>query len=67
MTGTSRPRSVSTATPMWTYFFRTSALPATSRDELKSGNVLSAAAITLSAMAVMVSLPPAFSAFFPYF
>ena len=38
-----------------------------STELLNCGNCLSAAAMTLSAMAVMVSLPPAFSAGFAYF
>ena len=46
MTGTSRPRSVSTATPMWTYCLRITASPAMSIDALTCGNALSAAAAT---------------------
>ena len=38
-----------------------------STELLNCGNFLSAAARTFSAMAVMVSLPPAFSAVFAYF
>ncbi len=66
-TGTIRPRSVSTATPMCTYFLSTIDWLAMSTELLNCGNLLSAAAMTLSAIAVMVSLPPAFSAVFAYF
>ena len=38
-----------------------------STDALNCGNLFRAAAMTFSAMAVMVSLPPAFSATFAYF
>ena len=46
-TGTSRPRSVSTATPMWTYCLRITASPAMSTEALNCGNFLSAAASDL--------------------
>ena len=48
MTGTSSPYSVSTATPMWTYFLSTTSSLATSIDALNCGNTFSADAITLS-------------------
>ena len=65
--GTSSPRSVSTATPMWTYFLRMISSVAMSIEALNCGNVFSAAATTLTAIAVTVRLPPAASASFEYF
>ena len=67
MTGTSRPRSVSTATPMLTYFLRMISPAAMSIDALNCGNTRSAAATTLTAIAVTVRLPPAASTCFAYF
>ena len=64
MTGTSSPRSVSTAMPMFTYFLRTISLAARSIDELNCGNTFRAVATTLVAMAVTVRLPPAASTCF---
>ena len=61
MTGTSRPRSVSTAMPMFTYFFITICSAARSIDALNCGNTFRAAATTLVAMAVTVRVPPAAS------
>ena len=62
ITGTSRPRSVSTATPMFTYFLEMISPAATSIDELNCGNTFIAAATIFTAIAVTVRLPPAFSA-----
>ena len=67
ITGTSRPFSVSTAMPMWTYFLRTTSSLAMSIDALNCGNTLSADATTFSAIAVIVSLPPAASTRLAYF
>ena len=64
MTGTSRPRSVSTATPMWMYFLAMIWSLARSIDELNCGKTLSAVATILTATAVTVSAPPAASACF---
>ncbi len=50
ITGTSRPRSVSTATPMLTYFLRTISSAARSIDALNCGKTFSAAATTLTAI-----------------
>ena len=66
-TGTSSPRSVSTATPMFTYFLRMISSAARSIDALNCGNAFSAAATTFTAIAVTVRLPPAASASFAYF
>ena len=52
---------MSTATPMWQYFLNTIAWCAMSTDEANCGNLAIAAATTLIAIAVTVSLPPAFS------
>src|ERR1051326_5612122 len=54
MTGTSNPRSVSTATPTLTYFFVTISPAARSIDALNCGNALSAAATILTAIAVKI-------------
>ncbi len=66
-TGTSSPRSVSTATPMWTYFLKMISSAAISIDVLNCGNTLSAAATILRAIAVTVRWPPASSTCFAYF
>ena len=57
-TGTSKPRSVSTATPMWMYFLRINWPAAASRLALNCGNCRSVAAAALSANAVTVSFGP---------
>ena len=67
ITGTSRPRSVSTATPMFTYFLTMISSAAMSIDALNCGNTWSAAATTFTAIAVTVRLPPAASTCFAYF
>ena len=64
MTGTSSPRSVSTATPMWTYFFWTISSAAMSTETLNCGKAFSAAATTFTTIAVTVRLPPAASTCF---
>ena len=66
-TGTIKPRSVSTAIPMWQYFLSTISSCAASTDEANCGNALSADATILTRIAVSVSLPPAASAFGPNF
>ena len=50
ITGTSRPRSVSTAMPMFTYFLTMISFAARSIDALNCGNTRSAAATTLTAI-----------------
>ena len=64
ITGTSSPRSVSTAMPMFTYFLRMISPAAMSTDALNCGKTFSADAITFVAIAVTVRLPPAASACF---
>ena len=64
ITGTSRPRSVSTATPMLTYFLRMISFGRHVDRELNCGNTFSAAATTFTAIAVTVRLPPAASTCF---
>ena len=66
ITGTSSPRSVSTATPMFTYFLRMISLAARSIEALNCGNTFSAAATIFTAIAVTVRLPPAASTCFAY-
>ena len=57
---------MSTAMPMFTYFLRMISSAAMSIDALNCGNTFSAAATTLTAIAVTVRLPPAASTCFAY-
>ena len=47
ITGTTRPSGVSTAMPIWKYFFRISFSPLPSSDALNCGNAFSAATTAL--------------------